>query len=208
MSTKRAVRPAQLAEKTILGFIAGAAVAIGVVEAVLLTMRVGSLASDASTTVTGLPLADVAADEFTGASGLVSAAQFESLSLTIESLPSTARGYLIAATVVTSLLAIGICAVVAWLCVRVFVGRPFVRSATWGIGAVAILVIFAALAGPTLTGVAHAEIVEHLGLDGTGLPAFGVAIDFAPIGWGLALAVVAGAFELGQRMQRDTEGLV
>ncbi len=33
-------------------------------------------------------------------------------------------------------------------------------------------------------------------------------LDLAPVGWALGLALVAAAFELGQRLQKDTEGLV
>ena len=33
-------------------------------------------------------------------------------------------------------------------------------------------------------------------------------VDLAPLAWGFALAVVAAAFEIGQRLQRETEGLV
>ncbi len=32
--------------------------------------------------------------------------------------------------------------------------------------------------------------------------------DLAPVGWAFALALVAGVFTIGRRLQRDTEGLV
>ncbi|QEE60550.1 hypothetical protein FVA74_02420 [Salinibacterium sp. dk2585] len=155
-----------------------------------------------------MTLVDTPATGVVDASPLITSAEYESVSITVESIPVEARGFLIAAAILSSLLVIGICAVVAWLCVRVFVGRPFVRSATWGIGVASILVILAGLGTPFLTGLAHAEIVESLNLEEAGLPLFMVDIDMAPLGWGLALAVVAGAFEIGQRMQRDTEGLI
>ena len=50
---------------------------------------------------------------------------------------------------------------------------------------------------PLFEGIANAELVRFLGdgvlaADGAeGLPALAVSIDFAPIGWGLALGVVA-----------------
>lgn len=202
-------RSGRLIEKTVLGFIAGAAAAIGVTEAIfLIRRRIMSLANDPTTTVSGMTVSDIAADGVAEASPLITSAQYDSVTITVDSLPAETRGYLIAAAVLSSLLVIGICAVVAWLCVRVFVGRPFVRSATWGIGAVSILVFLAGFGAPFLTGIAHAEIVEHLNLEAAGLPLFMVDVDMAPLGWSLALAVVAGAFELGQRLQRDTEGLV
>lgn len=208
MTTTRTKRTAQLAEKVILGIIAGGAAAIGVIELILLVGRVIRTAVDDAITLTGMPLTDAAASQFTAASPLVTAASFETATLTIEGLPTSARAALIGAAILTSLVAIGICAVVTWLCVRVFVGRPFVRSATWGIGVVSILVIAGGLGGSLLNGIANAEAVAHAGLESAGMPMLLVTTDLAPLGWGLALAVVAGAFELGQRMQRDQEGLV
>lgn len=206
--TTRVRRNLQLIEKTTLGVIAGAAVAIGIVDTVLLSGRIVSLASDASITVSGIPLLEFPADRISAASPRIEAAQFESLGMTVAGAPGSARGALIAAAVLTALVGIGICAAVAWLCVRVLVGRPFVRSASWGIGIVAILVMAGCMGGALFNSVAHAEIVDALGLEDAGLPIFLATIDLAPLGWGLALAVVAAAFEIGQRMQRETEGLV
>lgn len=206
--TTRATRGMQLAEKTLLGIIAGAAAAIGVVEIVLLVGRVISLASDRSLTVSGIPLLDFPAEQVAAASSLIESAQFDGLTLTAAGIPGSARALLIASAILGGLLTVGICAVVAWLCLRVFIGRPFVRSATWGIGIVAILVIAGAMGGALFKSIAHAEIVDALDLSDAGLPVFLATIDLAPLGWGLALAVIAGAFEIGQRMQRETEGLV
>ena len=197
-----------LIEKTILGMIAGASAAIGVVEVVFLVGRIASLATAPSNTVSGIQLLDVAAPAYSSGTELVTAATFDTLSLSIVGLPPAARGFLIAAEVSSSALVIGICAVLAWLCLRVFVGRPFVRSATWGIGIVAVLVVAGGFGSSILRGIAHAEIALFLDLTDGALPILSLPLDPAPLGWSAALAVVAGAFELGQRMQRDTETLV
>lgn len=207
-SQTRHGRTLALIEKTILGFVAGASVAIGIIEIVLVTARTVRLATAPSNTVNGIVLKDVGAPAYTSGSDLVTAATFDTLTLTIEGLPPVARGYLIAAALASSAVIIGICAVLAWLCLRVFVGRPFVRSATWGIGIVAILVLAGGLGSSVLTGIAHAEIALFLDLAEDALPILLIPLDLAPLGWSVALAVVAGAFELGQRMQRDTEALV
>ncbi|MGM7671771.1 hypothetical protein [Microbacterium sp. A93] len=193
-------------EKVVLGVVAGAAAAIGIVDIVALTMRVIALATDEAIVVNGIPLMDFPAEQISEASAQVTSAAFETLTLTATGLSGSTRGLLITASILTALVAIGICAVVAWLCVRVLVGRPFVRSATWGIGIVAILVVTGGLLGPLFESIAHAEIV--MTLDITVLPAFLAVLDLSPLGWGMALAVVAGAFEIGQRMQQDTKGLV
>lgn len=51
---------------------------------------------------------------------------------------------------------------------------------------------------------------ERLGLSGSGLPesTFAFDVEFWPIGVGLALIVVAGIMRRGERLQRDTAGLV
>jgi hypothetical protein len=64
------------------------------------------------------------------------------------------------------------------------------------------------LLGQAVRANAFSEIVSELDLESAGLPGFEMTVDLAPLGWGFALAVVAGAFEIGQRLQRDTEGLV
>lgn len=193
-------------EKMVLGVIAGAAAAIGIVDIVALTMRVIALATDEAIVVNGIPLMDFPAEQISEASAQVTSATFETLTLTATGLSGSIRGLLITADILTALVAIGICAVVAWLCVRVLVGRPFVRSATWGIGIVAILIVTGGLLGPLFESIANAEIV--MTLDISRLPAFLAVLDLSPLGWGMALAVVAGAFEIGQRMQHDTKGLV
>jgi len=205
----RSRRALALIEKTTLGAIAGAAAALGMVEIVLLAGRIIRLATNQRNTVEGVPAVNASAPELVSAAPDIAAAQYETIALTVDGLPPTVRAYLIAATVLASLLTIGICAAVAWLCFRVFVGRPFVTSATWGVGIVAILVFLAGPVSSTLTSIAQAETLTFLGLgDEEGLIAFSWTVDLAPLGWALALTIVAAAFEIGQRMQRDTEGLV
>lgn len=197
-------RMANLVEKTILGFVAGAAGAIGVLETVFLVRRVAELAASDPTTISGVRLAEPVPADVGGSAAVVSA-EYDTVALVVEGLSDTARGALIAATVLASLLTIGICVVLVWLCLRVFVGKPFVRSATWGIAGVAILGLLAGLAAPFLRGIASTEAVAQVGADDALLIA---ELNLAPLGWAFALIVVAGAFEIGQRLQRDTEALV
>lgn len=197
-STTRGARVAGVAEKTILGVIAGASIAIGIVDAVFAMLRIVELGRG-PVTLTGVPLNDPRPAGFAGAT-------FDTVALQVADLSAGGRAALMGATAASALLVVGICAVLAWLCVRVFLGRPFVASATWGIGIVAILVLVSGMLGPLLTGIGNAEAAAVVG--GGELPLFLFELDLAPLGWGFALAVVAGAFELGQRLQRDTEGLV
>lgn len=200
-TTTRATRALTLIEKTLLGFIAGAAAAIGAVTLVLLVQRIVELATRQTIDVTGVILSDPAFTGVPGATGSI-----DSVTLSVDGLDAASRGWLIAASIAAALVTISVCAAVAWLCVRVFLGRPFVRSATWAIGIVAIVVMVGGMGSALFTGLAHAELARFLDTDA--LPALMVQLDLAPFGWGAALAVVAAAFEIGQRMQRDSEGLV
>jgi uncharacterized protein YhhL (DUF1145 family) len=201
-ATTRALSPF---EKAILWLIAAVAAVLGVVNVLFLIGRIATLASAGPTELPNVPLADPAPAALGGSSAIVSAT-YESVTLVVADLPSIARVALIAEAVVTTLLAIGICAAVVWLCVRVFMGRPFARPAATGISVIALLVIVAGLGGPFLRGIANTEAVAHAGYDGLALLLF--QVDFAPLGWAFALIVVAAAFEIGQRLQRDNDGLV
>lgn len=201
-------RAVSLVEKSMLGAISGAAAAVGVVELAFLVIRVIDLVTDRSNEVAGLTLVDTGAGAFTGASPAVVDATYDSVSLTIEGLPMHVRALLVGDAILGALVPIGICAVLAWLCVRVFLGRPFVASATWGVGIVALLIIVGELGSVLVFSIAEAEVAAFLGLAGDLLPTFLAVVDLAPLGWAAALTVVAAAFEIGQRMQRETEGLV
>lgn len=74
------------------------------------------------------------------------------------------------------------------------------RLETWCIG---LIGIGSALDPMTITAGGNASDPSYEGLMGWMLN-----LDLAPVGWALGLALVAAAFELGHRLQRDTEGLV
>ena len=199
MSTvSSSTRAGQLAEKVILGAIAGGSAAIVIVDTVFLVGRIIRLSSG-PVELTGVPTAGPIDAGFASAT-------FDTVKLTVAELSAGGRVFLMGSAVLTWLLVIGICAVAAWLCVRVLFGKPFGVAATWGIGAVSLLVILSGLGTPLLNGMAAQRAL--VGLDVKQIPMFLVTVDLAPLGWGLALAVVAGAFEIGQRMQRETDGLV
>jgi hypothetical protein len=200
-----AKRAATLLEKSILGFIAGVAAAIGILDAGFLVGRITALVTPGPKTLDNVPLAEPVVTDGIDSSSIVSA-DYRSVTLVVTELPDAAVAALIAAAVLTSLLTIGTCVAVGWLCVRVFIGRPFVRSATLGISVVAILVLLAGLGTPMLRGIANTEAVEHAGFEGLALLLY--EVDFAPLGAAFALIVVAAAFEIGQRLQRETQGLV
>ena len=116
---------------------------------------------------------------------------------------------------------------VALLCHRLLDGMPFrpVLSRTVNVAAVAIAVggllwqvcfwIGGSIASAQVLSVTGWTSDDPRAQDpsfdfATGLPepTFAMTIDFWPLFLGLALAAVAAAFRYGERLQRDTEGLV
>ncbi len=126
------------------------------------------------------------------------------MSLTVADAPDSVRAWLIGADMARSLSAIGVCVVVAWLCLRLFVGKPFVRSMTWGgIGIVAILVILSSMGAPLLDGIANAQAA--IALDLVELHPFVVVFDPAPIG-GVRARRRGRRVRDRATLQRDSEG--
>lgn len=187
------------------------AAGLGVVAGVA---RAGELLGSESVTVSGMELANASTPEFTTGSPLIVEAHYETLRLTVEGLSGAARGWLVATDVFGGLLATGLCLIVAWLGMRVLTGRPFAKSLTWGTFAAAILVIVTGAGNQLAAAIARAEVVDFLGDDmvasgGTeGFYYLMMTLDPAPFAWGIGLAVLTAAFQIGERLQRDTEGLV
>jgi hypothetical protein len=205
--TKRGARAASLAEKTILGFIAGAAAAIALIDVVGIIARTVTTMTADAVTVRGMALADPSAERIADAPSVIDAT-FDSVTLSVEGLSTSPRVLLAIADMLGVIGVISLCVVVAWLCVRIFTGRPFTKAATWGIASASLIVMFGGLMSQAVRANAYFEITDELSLETVGLAGFEMSIDLAPLGWGFALAVIAGAFEIGQRMQRDTDGLV
>lgn len=165
--------------------------------------------------VTGVTLGVGAMPSLTERVPAVVDASYDSLTLVVESVPALARWLLWGAEATRSLAAIGVCLALVWLCVRVWRRRPFGRSLTVALVVTGSLVIVGGMLPQLLAGMGRAEVVDHLGAraladalgDGT-VTTFAVELSLAPVGIGLALGVVAAAFEIGERLQRDAEGLV
>ena len=197
-TTPSRVRTIELIEKFTLGATAGGATAIGMVESVWDVGRIIRLASG-PVVLTNVPTNAPLDAGFANAT-------FDTVTLTIADPYAGIRVLLMGAVALTWLLVVGICAVLAWLCTRVFLGKPFGVVATWGTGAVSLLVLASGLGTPMLNGMAAQRIAFTLGLKE--LPHLAFTVDLAPVGWALALAVVSAVFQIGQRMQRETDGLV
>jgi len=183
--------------------------AVGGVLSVVQALR------DDPLTISGFELVNARAPEVTEPAEQVTAAWYDSATLSVANLPDSARWLFAGHSAVMALSVVGVSLALLWLALRVLRTRPFGRSVTAALVTSALLIIIGGTAAQLLEAAGRAAVVDHLGPAVTGgagsgesLLAFGLSVDLAPISVGMALAVVALAFQIGARMQRDTEGLV
>jgi hypothetical protein len=144
---------------------------------------------------------------------------YESAWLVVTGVPAGARALLALQMVLPSLAAVAIGVTVAWLAIMVIRERPFVRALPHAIGVAAIAVMIAGIGAQVAGAFGRAMVVEYLGpsevtaggdMTGSydGLALMALNLDLAPIGWAFGLALVAAAFQIGTRLQRETDLLV
>lgn len=149
----------------------------------------------------------------------ISDSGYESAWLRVASVPVGARSLLALQMVLPSLAAVAIGVAVAWLAIMVIRERPFVRALPHAIGVAAIAVMIAGIGAQVAGAFGRAMVVEYLGpsevtagadMSGSydGLTFMALNLDLAPIGWAFGLALVAAAFQIGTRLQRETDLLV
>jgi hypothetical protein len=192
-----------------LGLIATGAVSVGIAAAVAIVQRAIAVFGDSPTIAMPVTGGDVG-----GLDGVteITAAVYTAADVTFTSLPTGVSWMLLLEGALPALATIGVCAIAWWLGVSLIRARPFRASMPSAIGAVACLVIAGGLFGQVAGAWGRAMLVEHLAATDEAVTdvfwLFLVQLDLAPVGWGFALALVAMAFQLGSRLQRETEGLV
>ena len=153
-----------------------------------------------------LPTAVLGDPEATGQPRVLSG-QFTHASASIADLGLAPRVLHAAGSGILSLTAVTVALALAYLCWTLYKRRPFLAATTRAIEVAAAALLVGGFAGPALLGFSAWTAIDQLGLDQDLLP-LSLQIDLMPVVAGVALAIVAMAFQLGERMQRDTEGLV
>lgn len=141
---------------------------------------------------------------------------YESVWLDVSGLDGSARAMLYAESALPYLATIAISVATAWLAFKLIQNRPFVRALPVAIGVAAIAVVVAGIGSQVAGSIGRALVVEHLGVRdvttpdaaGDALSYMTLSLDPSAIGWGIGLALVAAAFEMGARLQRETDLLV
>lgn len=207
-------------ERAIVSLVAGGAVIAIPVSLYAIIANGVTLATATSVRVHGIPLANAAYPSFLRASDAPVDAGYESAWVDVANLPGYIRTLLWVEGALPSVIALVIAVGVAWLALALLRGDPFARAFPAVLGVVAIVIIVAGLAAPFIGGVARSETVMFLGPpelmtahdDGSGptegFVGFMFTLDFAPVAWGMGIALVSAAFSIGTRMRHDVRGLV
>ena len=100
---------------------------------------------------------------------------------------------------------------VAYLAWQLIKGKPFAAPLTAAIMKAGSALAAGSVSAQLLSGLAQWHVIGEMTgnvVDGPWFWALEIPIDFAPIGAGILLLLVGLAFRHGERLQRDTEGLV
>jgi hypothetical protein len=190
---------------------AGGIVTVPLAMVGLVTSAV-SVATSPSVLVRDLPTGGVFPEVLRDAPSVLEAT-YSTAAVEVAGLPGSIRALLWTESALPTLAALTIGTAVAWLAIALLRGRPFARALPVVLGIVAIVVVAAGLGAQVVGPIARAEVVLFLGppevITGEGgFAAFSSVLDFAPLGWGLGIALVSAAFTIGSRLQKDAEGLV
>lgn len=198
-----------LTEGVVLGMIATGAISIAIAALTSIIQTAFAVFGDEVSVrmpVTGGPVSDLE-----GVPG-ITAASYASADVSFSAVPLATRWLLLLEGALPATATIGVCLVAWWLGVSLIRSHPFRRSMSRAIGVVACVVVAGGLFGQLAGAMGRAVLVEHLASTAPDITetfwTLLVQLDLAPVGWGFALALIAGAFEMGERMQRETEGLV
>jgi len=142
---------------------------------------------------------------------LESSGHFTSLEATIPDLPDGPATLLAWGVTLNQVGMLAILALVFLLAYRLRSATLFTPGSVWIVGACGGTLALAGTAGQLLDGWARSRLAEMIAANGrTPGESYGFSVDLniTPLMTGLILVLVAGVFQYGRRLQRDTEGLV
>ncbi|MET1053455.1 MAG: hypothetical protein ABWX65_12520 [Mycetocola sp.] len=152
-----------------------------------------------------LPVTDIVTD----GPASVSAGETTFAELSVDGLSMAARLLLGGGTLLLTLVQVMIAIAVVVLCRQLLAGRPFVRALGRLVSALAVVVLAGGMVGQALYGFGNFQVATELNTEpiGSAFPML-MHLDSTPFIIGIVLAVVAMAFSVGERLQRETDGLV
>lgn len=204
-TTTNGLRQSERFSLALLGALAGFS---GLMALIGATAEAIATTFNAETHTTLSTVATVPADAATGSASLVTG-NFASAEVTLTGVSFGARALLGSGILINGLMYAALAAAVVFLCISLWRGRPFSRLATWLFATASITLLAGGILGVGLITIGQFILAGELNADPTGsvFPMASTA-SFFPVFAGIALGVIAAAFEFGQRLQRDTDGLV
>ncbi|MET1043989.1 MAG: hypothetical protein ABWX59_07695 [Microbacteriaceae bacterium] len=198
----------RMSERLSLALFATLAAAYGVGAASAAGIGLTSTMLGDEVTVSLSASQEVPASAVTGLATLVEGT-FDAATVVVSGLDIGSRALLAGGILVIGLMNLAIAATLVALCLSLVRGRPFARSMTRLLATASSILMLGGLIGAGLTVAGQFAVATQLDPDpvDTVFPLAGSA-DLTPLIVGLGLAAVAAAFELAERLQRDTDGLV
>ncbi|MDL9978293.1 hypothetical protein [Microbacterium candidum] len=175
--------------------------------------------SSEPTRIPRMPVSSDRTPAFADKSDAIVGAGYETAWLEVAGLPIGPRWMLFLEGALPLVASCAIGGAIFWLSIALRRRKPFTRLLPLGIGIAAVAVMIGGMGAQLAGAYGRAMVVNFLGAaevtaggDGTStyesLAGFALNLDAAPIGWAFGLALVAMAFQMGTRLQKDTEGLV
>jgi hypothetical protein len=142
---------------------------------------------------------------------LESSGHFMSLEATIPDLPDGPAALLAWGVTLNQVGMLAILALVFLLAYRLRSATLFTPGSVWIVGVCGAALALTGTVGQLLDGWARSRLADMIAANGRAPGesfGFSVELNIAPLMTGLVLMLVAGVFQYGRRLQRDTEGLV
>ena len=142
---------------------------------------------------------------------LESTGHYTSLEATIPDLPSGPAELLSWVAALNQIGVLAILTLVFLLAYRLRSAVLFTAGSVWIVGVCGAILALVGFSGPILDGWARARVAELIAASGR-TPGethiLSAEFSFGPLILGFVLVLVAGVFQYGRRLQKDTEGLV
>ncbi len=142
---------------------------------------------------------------------LESTGHFTSLEATVPVLPEGPATLLAWGAALNQVGMLALLALIFVLAYRLYSAILFTTGSVWIVGACGAVLAVATTLGQVIDGRARIALAEMIGANGRAPGAtylFSTEFDLWPLMVGLILVLVAGVFQYGRRLQKDTDGLV
>lgn len=140
---------------------------------------------------------------------LGAAARFTAMEATIPALPLGEATLLAWASVLFQVSVLAVAALLFLLALRLRGENLFTRASAWIVGSCGVVLALAGSAGQVLDTIARTRVARLIAANGQPDDnIFAADFNFAPLLAGIVVVLIAGVFQFGRRLQKDTEGLV